>query len=144
MPSIRISRVFIFVVLTFLLSWGFDWLIIYLKGLDTYSSMNPWGMLAPAFVALILQIFFFKDSQIYYRTYKEKPRWVLYGFLILTVLYGTLILIAVFYPGLKRIFQGAGALLFTLWTLLPFFINRSSNRMFFNSAGLGLGNVEIG
>jgi len=146
MKNIRIMRVLIFLSLTFLLSWGFDWLIIYSRGLNTYRNlgMSPWGMLVPAFVALILQIFFFKDSQLYYQTYKEKPRWILFGFLTLTILYGTLTLISVFSPGLKQIFQGVGLLFFTLWTLLIFFINGQSSYGAFDRAGLKLGDVKFG
>jgi len=144
--SIRVQRIFIFCLLVFCLSWGYDWFIIHFTGADVYGNlgMNPWGMLVPAFVALILQIFFFKDSKIYYRVYKEKPRWILFGFLLLTVLYGILVIIAAFHPESKRIFQGAGSLLFTLWTLLIFFTNSQSKEGSFERASLGLGNVKTG
>lgn len=140
------QRILIFCLLVFSLSWGFDWVIIHFTNADVYGNlgMNPWGMLAPAFVALILQIFFFKDSKIYYRIYKEKPRWILFGFILLTVLYGILIIGAAMHPQSKRLYQGIGSLLFTLWTLLIFFINGQSKEGAFERAGLGLGNVKTG
>ena len=142
----KIRRILIFCLLVFGLSWGFDWIVIHFTGADVYGNlgMNPWGMLVPAFVALILQIFFFKDSKIYYRVYKEKPRWILFAFLLLTIFYGILVIIAAAQPESKRIFQGVGSLLFTLWTLLIFFINGQSKQGAFERAGLGLSNVKTG
>jgi membrane protease YdiL (CAAX protease family) len=101
-------------------------------------------MLAPAFVAIFLQLFFFKDSPIYYKTYKEKPRWILFGYLILTIFYGILMLTAAFNPESKQIFQGLGALLLTLWTLLIFFVHGQSKKGSFERAGLSLGRIKIG
>ena len=146
MDRINIRRICLFLGFTFLLSWGFDWLIIFYKGISVYRNlgMNPWGMLVPAFVALSLQIFVFKDSPVYFRSYKEKPRWVLYAFLILTIVYGVLIFIAVSNEGSKEIFQGVGALLFTLWTLFIFFISSQSDSKAFEQAGLKLGDIETG
>ena len=145
MKKARMKRVFVFLFFTFLLSWGFDWLVIGLGGSGAFRSlsMSPWGMLVPALVAIVLRMFFYKDSPIYYQTYKEKPRWIFLGFMILTVLYGILTLLAVFNPGSGQIFQGLGALLFTLWILGVFFIRGQSSEGAFERAGLKLGNVKI-
>ena len=146
MEKINLRRVFIFLFLTFSLSWGFDCLIIYFSGSDPSSDlgMNPWGMLVPAFVALLLQMYFFKDSPIYYKAYKDKPRWILSGFLILTIVYGGILFTAAFSSGSKQIFQGIGALFFTLWTLLIFFIYGQSKKGSFERAGLSMGHIKIG
>jgi len=79
MQRIRIGRVTLFLFLTFALSWGFDLLMVAARGRRAYldSDMTPWGMFVPAFVALVLQLFIFDDSPIYFRKYKEKPRWIL-------------------------------------------------------------------
>jgi len=144
--KIRLKRIAIYLFLTFLLSWGFDWLIIYYTGIDVFINlgMNPWGMLAPAFSALILQIFVFKDNPLYYRTHKEKLRWILYSFLILTVIYGFIIWIAALNPILIKLFQGISSLLFTLWTLLIFFIWGKINKSGLENSGLSLGNIKLG
>ena len=146
MKKTNLRRVFIFLSLTFSLSWGFDWLFIYFSGSDPYLDlgMNPWGMLVPAFVALFLQMYFFKDSPIYHKTYKEKPRWLFYGFFALTIVYGGILFTAAFSSGSKQIFQGIGALLFTLWTLLIFFIYGQSKKGSFERAGLSMGRIKIG
>jgi membrane protease YdiL (CAAX protease family) len=146
MKKIRIQRILVFLFFTFFLSWGFDVVLIYFAGLDKYRTlgMNPWGMLAPAFVAIILQMFFYKDSRIYFRNYKEKPRWIFYGFLLITALHGILTLTAVFHPEERDLFQGLGALLYTLWTLFLFFNCGQSEKGSFERAGLQLGNMKIG
>ncbi len=70
------GRVGWFVLLTFGLSWGFDLLLSRASGYEAYEAlgMTPWGMLVPAFVALILNLFAFKDSPIYFRACVRKPR----------------------------------------------------------------------
>jgi len=144
--KIQVKRIAIFLFLTFLLSWGFDLLIIYFAETDPYSGlgMSPWGMFVPTFVALILQIFVFKDSPLNYRVNKEKPRWILYGFLILTIIYGVMIWITAFNLELKGLFQGFGALLFTLWTLLIFFIFGQSSKDALQRYGLSLWDIKLG
>jgi len=44
-------------------------------------------MLLPAFSAMILGTFFYKESSIYYRTNRRTSRWFVYYFMFLTVLY---------------------------------------------------------
>jgi len=106
-------------------------------------SMSPWGMLVPALVAIVLQMFFFKDSPIYYQIYKEKPRWIFLGFIMPTFFYGILTLLAAFDPESGQINQGLGALLYTLWILSVFFIRGQSDEGSFERAGLRLGNVKM-
>lgn len=144
--NIRIQRVIIFLFLTFLLSWGFDWLLIEMSGLDPYQGlgMSPWGMLVPAFVVILLQIYVYEDSPLFFKTYQGKPRWVLIGTLILTLFYGVLVWVAALSPAQLALFQGLGAFLFTLWTLLLFFISGQSKEGSFKGAGLGLGDVRLG
>jgi len=145
MKEIKINRVFVFLFFTFLISWGFDWLIIGFGGSSAFRtmSMSPWGMLVPALVAIVLQMFFFKDSPIYYQTYKEKPRWIFFGFIIITFLYGILTLLAAFDPESGQIYQGLGSLLYTLWILSVFFIRSQSDEGSFERAGLRLGKVKM-
>lgn len=144
--NIRIQRVIIFLFLTFLLSWGFDWLLIEMSGLDPYQGlgMSPWGMLVPAFVVILLQIYVYEDSPLFFKTYQGKPRWVLIGTLILTLFYGVLVWVAALSPAQLALFQGLGAFLFTLWTLLLFFISGQSKEGSFKGAGLELGDVRLG
>jgi membrane protease YdiL (CAAX protease family) len=101
------------------------------------------SLLVHALVAIVLQMFFFKDSPIYYQTYKEKPRWIFFGFIIITFLYGILTLLAAFDPESGQIYQGLGSLLYTLWILSVFFIHSQSDEGSFERAGLRLGKVKM-
>jgi len=78
-----------FLGLTFGLTWLLD-LIIYLHGgLNTAGivSVIQLQMLLPAFSAIMLEIFFFSESPLYYRRAAGRGRWFYYYFLLLTVIY---------------------------------------------------------
>ncbi len=110
------------------------------------SNANPWGMLAPAFVAIILQRYFFKDSKIYYKSYHQNPIWIFNGFLILTIIYGGLIIVGSQTSFSNHIYNFS-ALLFTLWTLsaiLLFSKNKDDQADNFKKAGLQLGDTKLG
>jgi len=113
MRDLRIGQVAAFLLLTFALSWGFDLLIAVTIGHEAYLElgMSPLGMFFPAFVALLLRLFVFKDSPIYFRRYRGKPRWILYGFLLLTMIYGVVTLVGVWAQGRSVVFQGVGNLI---------------------------------
>jgi len=146
MRGIRIGRVAAFLLPTFALSWGFDLLIAVTIGHEAYLELgvSPLGMFFPAFVALILRLFVFKDSPIHFRRYQGKPRWILYGFLLLTMVYGIVTLIGVLVQGQSSVFQGVGNLLTTLWTLLVFFVAGQSSKEELEQAGLQLGDTDRG
>jgi len=146
MRSLRIGRVAAFLLLTFALSWGFGFLIAVTIGHGAYLElgMSPLDMLFPAFVALVLRLFVFKDSPVHFRRYRGKPRWILYGFLLLTVLYGIVTLIGILAQGQSAVFQGVGSLLTTLWTLLALFVAGQSSKEDLEQAGLQLGNTDQG
>lgn len=105
-PSENLTRqpnwrnVGLFLGLTFVLTWGLD-LIVYLSG----GLQNPavglllqTQMLLPAFSAILLGMFFFTDSPFYFRTYREKPRWFLYLYLLFTVVYALIAFAALALP----------------------------------------------
>ena len=83
------QQVGLFLALTFLLTWSLD-LILYLKG----GLNNPsvviglqFQMLIPAFSAMVLGVFFFKDSPIYIKTTHSTSRWFIWFFMFFTLLY---------------------------------------------------------
>ena len=75
------------------LAFGFTWLldlVLYLNGGLANPAVGlflPFQMLLPAFSAMLLGVFFFTDSPIYYRTNRGASRWFVYFFLGLTALY---------------------------------------------------------
>jgi membrane protease YdiL (CAAX protease family) len=82
-----------FIALTFALTLAIDaalWLTVgYGTNFPTLLFLQT-QMLIPAFSAILLGLFFFKDSPIYFRTFRERARWFLIFFLIYTVLYAVL------------------------------------------------------
>ena len=78
-----------FLGLAFGLTWLVD-LVIYLSGgLTNPGATLPlqFQMLLPAFSAILLGVFFFKDSPIFYRNNHGPSRWFVYFYLLLTGLY---------------------------------------------------------
>jgi membrane protease YdiL (CAAX protease family) len=146
MRGLWFGRVAAFLLLTFALTWGFDLLIAVTVGQKAYLEVgvSPLGMFFPAFVALILRLFVFRDSPIHVRRYRGKPRWILYGFFLLTIVYGVFTLTAIWVQGQSSVFRGVGNLLLTLWTLLIFFVAGQAGKEELEQAGLQLGDTDRG
>jgi membrane protease YdiL (CAAX protease family) len=143
---LNFKRIGPFLALTFGLSWGFEGLVALTIGQLAYleTGLHPLGMFFPAFSALVLQIFFFRDSALYFRTYREKPRWIVYSFLLLTVLMVPVTLLALTTQLDPRIWQGLGAILVMLWTLVVLNVYGQSSAESLERAGLQLGNTALG
>lgn len=141
-----IRRITVFLFFTFALSSGFWLLVTVTIGHSAYLKlgMSPLDMLFPAFVALVLRLFIFKDSPIHFRRYQGKPRWIFYGFLMLTGIYGVVTFVGLGVGGQSAVFQGVGNLLTTLWTLLVFFVAGQSSEEELEKSGLQLGDREWG
>jgi uncharacterized protein len=78
-----------FLGLAFGLSWLAD-LVLYLNGGlagPITALLLQFQMLLPAFSAMLLGAFFFKESPIYYRSNRTASRWFVYFYLLLTFLY---------------------------------------------------------
>jgi membrane protease YdiL (CAAX protease family) len=146
MRGLRISRIGLFLLLTFALSWGFDGLLTITVGHSAYldQGLSPLGMFFPAFVAIVLRLFVFTDSPTHFRTYQGKPRWIFYGFLLLTVVYSIMALVGLSVQGQSAVFRGVGNLLLTLWTLLVISIAGQSSKAELDGTGLQLGDVDRG
>jgi hypothetical protein len=146
MRNLRIGRIAIFLFFTFGFSWGFWLLITMTIGHAAYLELglSPLDMLFPAFVALVLRLFVFGESPIHFRRYQEKPRWILYGFLLLTVVYGILTLLVLGSGVQSAVYTGVGNLLTTLWTLLVLTIAGQSSKEALERGGLQLGDISWG
>ena len=85
-----------FLGLTFGLTWLLD-LAIYLRGglrIPGIVATLQLQMLLPAFSAIVLSLFFFPESPIYYKVSAGRGRWFYYYFLLVTLIYalGTLLI----------------------------------------------------
>ena len=81
--------VFWFLGLTFGLTWLIDLAVYLYGGLSAPGASNflCLRMLMPAFSAILLGLFCFHDSPIYYRKPAGRGRWFYYFFLLLTVVF---------------------------------------------------------
>jgi membrane protease YdiL (CAAX protease family) len=98
------NQVGIFIGLTFGLTWLLD-LFLYLKG----GLSNPavtlalqFQMLLPAFSAILLGMFFFKDSPIHIQNNHSKAKWFTWYFLFFTLLYAAAVILAFLRPELLQ------------------------------------------
>lgn len=146
MKRAQLWRVTVFVAMTFLLSWGFDVTLSVATGGGSYPElgMTPWGMLAPAFVALVLRLFAFHDSPIRFRALSTRVRWILLSYLLLTVAYGVVTILAAALPATRSALRGIGAVSITAWTMVVLFLARQIDPQARARAGLNLGNVRYG
>jgi uncharacterized protein len=78
-----------FIGLTFGLTWTLDLVLFLLGGLNTPAAAIALQlqMLLPAFSAILLGMFFFKDSPLNIHKNNSKSRWFTWYFLLFTLLY---------------------------------------------------------
>jgi membrane protease YdiL (CAAX protease family) len=139
-------RVVLFLLLTFALSWGFEPLTSAITGRRDVLElgMAPWSMLAPAAVALSLQLFTFRDSPIYIHRFRDRAVWLPLSYLALTLLYALLTILALALPAQARLIGGLANLLTTLWTLFLFWVYSQVGKDGFQRAGIPLGHLHRG
>jgi len=91
-----------FIGLTFGLTWTLDLVLFLNGGLGSPVTMIALQlqMLLPAFSAILLGMFFFRDSPIHVRVNRSKARWFTWYFLVFTVLYAAALALILIRPGL--------------------------------------------
>lgn len=142
----RWSRVVLFIVLTFGLTWSFVFL-----GTGTGEPVAsrptgtiPVGMLFPAFSALLLRMFLLRDSQLHVAGARDRAYWIPATFLLMTVLQAA-VAVAAFTGSLRSSHAGrTGNTLMILWTLLFIFVYKRIGEEPFRRLGLQLGNLDLG
>ena len=98
------KQVCIFIGLTFGLTWTLDFVLFLKGGLNNpaVSIALQLQMLLPAFSAILLGMFFFKDSPINTKNNHSKSRWFTWYFLIFTLLYVAAVILAFIRPELVQ------------------------------------------
>lgn len=146
MQAPQFKRVLPFLLLTFGLTWGWELLIAQTIRQPAYleTGLHPMGMFFPALSALLLQIVFFRDSPLYFRTQRGITRWVFYSFFLVTILNGVITVLALTSGIRTLILQGVGAILVMLWTLVVFYIYGKCGEAGFRQVGLQRGDKDLG
>lgn len=144
-PAVNWFRVAWFLGLAFGLAWLVD-LVIYLGG----GLANPgttlllqFQMLMPAFSAMLLGTFFFKDSPIFYRSNRGASRWFVYFYLLLTGLYLIGAIASLIQPGLATTLASLLLLPNVFGLVLLLVLRWRGGRNTFVEAGMAGGSARI-
>jgi len=143
--SVNWSRVGWFLGLAFGLTWLVD-LVIYLTGGLTNPGTKvflQFQMLLPAFSAMLLDVFFFKDSSIYYRSNRAASRWFVYFYFLLTGLYLVGSVLSLIKPDLSAIIPSVLLIPNFLGLILLVVIHIKGGRNTLIDAGLAGGKARV-
>ncbi len=137
--------VWAYIGLSFGLTWLID-LVLYLNGgLKNPSAavMLPLQMLMPAFSALLLGVFFFKQSPVYYRTHRTASRWFIYYYFLMTLGYVAAAIAALVRPSLVTALSG-NLLLFSVVGLVLLLVLRwRGGPQSFAGVGMAFGRIRL-
>jgi len=130
-------------------AFGLTWLVdltLYLTG----GLSNPdtrlllqFQMLLPAFSAMLLGAFFFKDSPIYYRSNRGASRWFVYFYFLLTGLYLAGAIVSLIQPGLVNTLASLLLIPNLLGLILLVVLRWKGGKNTFVDAGMAGGKARI-
>ena len=144
-PPVNWSHVAWFLGMTFGLTWLVD-LVLYLAGGLAYPGTTvllQFQMLLPAFSAMLLGAFFFKDSPIFYRTNRGASRWFVYFYLLLSGLYMVGAIASLIMPDLAKTLASVLLIPNFLGLILLIVLRVKGGKNTFVDAGMAGGKVRI-
>ncbi len=143
---VRWGRVGIYLALTFALTWGFHLLVDRTIGQIAYleTGVPTLGMLLPAVVALLLQMFVWSDSPLYLRNHADDIGPTIWGYLGLTVICGAVTVFLLLVDSQSGILRAVANIPVVLWTMLVLYDYSRRGEEGFSSLGLALGDVDRG
>jgi membrane protease YdiL (CAAX protease family) len=144
-PSTNWFRVAWYIGLAFGLAWLVD-LIIYLTGGLTNPGTRlllQFQMLLPAFSAMLLGTFFFKDSPIFYRSNRGPSRWFVYYYFLLTGLYLVGSIVSLIQPDLGTALASLLLIPNILGLILLVVLRLKGGKQTFVEAGMAGGKARI-
>jgi uncharacterized protein len=134
-----------FIVLTFGLTWLLD-LALFLKG----GISSPlaiialqFQMLLPAFSAILLGMFFFKDSPINVKNNHSKSRWFTWYYLLFTQLYAAALVVVFFQPELVQTISSMMLLPGLIGMILVIVLRVRGGKDTFAGVGMGGGKPKL-
>ncbi|MGA9398892.1 MAG: CPBP family intramembrane glutamic endopeptidase [Anaerolineaceae bacterium] len=134
-----------FIGLTFGLTWILD-LVLFLNG----GLSNPaatialqFQMLLPAFSAILLGMFFFKDSLINVKNNHSKSQWFTWYFLLFTFLYGAAVIFAFIRPELVQTISTVMLIPSLIGMVLVIVLRAVGGKDTFAGVGMGGGKAKL-
>jgi membrane protease YdiL (CAAX protease family) len=143
--AVNWPHVWAFIGLSFGLAWLVD-LALYLNGGLKHPAVGlilQFQMLTPAFSALLLGVFFFKDSLVYYRTNRTASRWFIYYFFLMTLAYLAGAIAVLAQPSLIGTVSGSLLLFSVVGLVLLLVLRWRGGPQSFAGAGMAFGSIRI-
>jgi uncharacterized protein len=119
--SVNWRQVALFIGVTFVLSWSANLFLALTVGYGSNSvAINSLQlqMLIPAFVVMVLGMFVFKNSPLYYRTNKSATRWFFYGYILFTLMFVGFTVLALVQPEVMASLETAKLGLYVIFLIL--------------------------
>jgi CAAX protease family protein len=134
-----------YIGLAFGLAWLID-LVLYLNGglkKPGAGLMLQFQMLMPAFAALLLGVFFFKESLVYHKTNRTASRWFIYYYFLMTFAYLVAAVLAMIQPALARTLSSSMLIFSVVGLLLLAVLRWRGGPQSFAGAGMAFGSFRI-
>jgi uncharacterized protein len=134
-----------FIGLTFGLTWLLD-LVLFLNGGLNNPSISialQFQMLLPAFSAMLLGMFFFKESPIHIKNNHTKSRWFTWYFLVFTLMYAAAVIVAFIRPELAQTLDSVMLLPGLIGMILVIILRVVGGKETFTGVGMGGGKAGL-
>jgi uncharacterized protein len=144
-PSVNWSHVAWYLGVTFGLTWLVDLALYLTGGLANPSTklLLQFQMLLPAFSAMLLGAFFFKDSPIHYRNNHGLSRWFVYFYFLLCSLYLVGAVAGLIKPDLGTVLASVLLIPSFLGLILLVFLRLKGGKNTFVDAGMAGGKARV-
>jgi membrane protease YdiL (CAAX protease family) len=143
--AVNWPHVWAYIGLSFGLAWLVD-LVLFLNGGLTHPSavlMLQLQMLMPALAAMLLGMFFFKESLIYYKTNRFASRWFIYYYYLMTFAYLVAAVVAMIQPALAATLSGSLLIFSVVGLVLLAVLRWRGGPQSFAGAGMAFGKIRI-
>jgi uncharacterized protein len=143
--TVNWKQVGAFLGLTFGLTWLLDLALFLNGGLKSPAALISlqFQMLLPAFSAILLGMFFFKDSLINIKNNHSKSRWFTWYYLFFTLLYALAVILVFIRPDLIQIIMSVMLLPSLVGMILVIVLRVVGGKDSFAGVGMGGGKVKL-
>lgn len=135
-------QVGLFIAITMVVSWSINLLLALTSGYGSNSvTINSLQlqMLIPAFTAIVLGVFVFKNSPLYFRTNHSATRWFFYSYMLFTLLFVSFTVLALVAPEAMTVIESVKLLLYVVMIILALVTGLKSGRAARANTGFGGG-----
>lgn len=143
--AVNWPHVWAYIGLSFGLAWLVD-LVLFLNG----GLKNPgaallmqFQMLMPAFAALLLGMFFFKESPVYHKTNRTASRWFIYYYFLMTFAFLVAAVVVMLQPALSTTLSGSLLIFSVVGLVLLLVLRWRGGPQSFAGAGMAFGKIRV-